>query len=71
MFNLFKSNKNNFPVKIEDRKYFEQNLLWLETQFPDSPIKDTFMILPTNEFFPFNWSDKESDAFETLKVLCK
>lgn len=69
MFNIFKSKKEFVPLNKDGREYFEQNILWLESEFPNPTIKDKKVFTPTQEDFPVNWKDKNNCVNEVLKIL--
>jgi hypothetical protein len=72
MFNFFRSNKKiKPPFSKELRKFFENNLLWLEQEFPIPSIEERRILTPTKEDFPITWNKSEDNAFEALEIICK
>lgn len=72
MFNFLKSNKKpKPPLDKELREFFEQNLLWLDQEFPSPPIEERRILTPTKEDFPIDWNKSEDNAFEALAIVCE
>jgi len=70
MFNIFNSGKKFEPLNYEGRKYFEGNLLWLMEVFPERLIETGKILTPTPNDFPIKWNNSESNAVESLKIIC-
>ena len=71
MFGLFKSGKSKEPLDYESRKYFENNLLWLEQEFPFPSIEERIVLTPTKDHFPLDWNVTESTAMQAIKIICQ
>ena len=69
MFGLFKSNRTNEPLDFESRKYFEQNLLWLNQEFPNPDIEQRIILTPTETHFPLDWNGSEATALKAIKIV--
>jgi hypothetical protein len=69
MFGIFKPEKPFEPLNFESRKYFENNLLWLEQEFPDPSIADRKIFTPTPKDFPVKFDHSEKSARHTLKII--
>lgn len=67
--NLFKSKKAYEPLDYELRKYFENNILCLIDFFPESPLENRKVFLPTQDDIPINWNKSKEDAIEALKIV--
>lgn len=69
MFNIFKS-KNYEPLNYELRKYFENNLLWLNQEFPEPKVEQRRILLPTPQDFPITWNGERDTAYKALEIVC-
>jgi len=67
--NIFSKKKPFEPLDYESRKYFEQNILWLEYEFPEIPLESRMIFLPTKAHFPIHWNRSEENAIEVLKIV--
>ncbi len=58
------------PVDAEDKGWIEESVLWLIDEFgPDTLAKGT-VVLPTDDFFPDEFSEDEEDLQTLLTRLC-
>lgn len=71
MFGLFKSRKPLEPLDHERRKYFENNLLWLNQEFPEPPLHQRKIFTPTEQDFPIKWNHPEESARQALKIIAE
>ncbi len=71
MFNLFKAKKPFEPLDYEQRKYFENNLLWLNQEFPEPPIEKRKVFRPTYIDFPIQWENSEENAKQVLRIVAE
>lgn len=71
MIGSFFKKKQFVPLDTELRKYFEYNLLWLESEFKDMPIEQRKVYLPNEIDFPFAWDGKEEAAIKVFKIVAE
>lgn len=64
---MFWNRKIKCPIDLEDKKWVEDKVTWLNTNIIDIRRQPT--ILPTKKFFNINYSGKERDAFDTLDIM--
>ena len=58
------------PVDTNDKAWIEESFLWLIDEFGPDTLANVTVILPTNEFFPDEYSEDEEDLQLLLKRLC-
>lgn len=68
MFGFWKK-KNTVPITEEDRAWIEKNLVWLHENVVNLRKQPT--VLPTREFFDWEFTGKEKDARYVLQRLGK
>lgn len=66
---LFKSNKVYEPLDYELRKYFENNILWLNEVFPEPALDKRKVFTLSENDFPIEWNGSEKNALDTLKIV--
>ncbi len=69
MFNFFKK-KTVCPVSEENRIWIEDSFLWLIKEFGINVIIDKQTLLPTPDFFPINFNNKQTLIEEVTKIVC-
>lgn len=58
------------PVEAEDKAWIEESLLWLIEEFGADTLLKTSIILPTNEFFPDEFSGDEDNLRALVNRVC-
>ncbi|MBD8387071.1 hypothetical protein [Dysgonomonas sp. BGC7] len=67
--NIFKTKKAYEPLDYEQRKYFENNILFLNGAFPEPPMDTRKVFTPSDKDFPIKWDDSEETAIRALKIV--
>lgn len=70
MFSFLKPAEKFVPLNAEQRRFFEQNLLWLNQEFPEPKFEDRKILLPNSTDFPIKWNQSQDNVFEALKIIC-
>lgn len=71
MFGKFKKKKKYEPLNYDDRKWFENNMLWLNQEFPDPKIEERKVFTPTKDSFPIVWDKSEKSAMKVLEIIAQ
>lgn len=58
------------PIDTDDKSWIEESFLWLIDEFGFDTLANVTVILPTNEFFPDEYSEDKEDLQLLLKRLC-
>ena len=58
------------PVEAEDKAWIEESMLWLIEEFGADTLRNTLVILPTDEFFPDQFSRDEDDLRAVVDQVC-
>lgn len=58
------------PVEAEDKTWIEESMLWLIDEFGAETLRETEVILPTDEFFPDPFSRDEDDLRALVDQVC-
>jgi hypothetical protein len=58
------------PVEAEDKAWIEDSMLWLIKEFGSDAIRDTAVVLPTDEFFPDQFSEDEASVRALADRVC-
>ncbi len=58
------------PVEAEDKAWIEESMLWLIEEFGADTLRNTLVILPTDEFFPDQFSRNEDDLRALVDQVC-
>ena len=69
MFSFLKPKKYE-PLDYKQRKYFENNLLWLIQEFPEPKIEERQILLPSEDDFPIKWTGEQETAYKALNIVC-
>ena len=64
-------NSKKSPITIEDQEWLEQSFLRLASLFGVNQILEYETILPGKKYFNWNFTGSESDAEESLKIVCE
>lgn len=67
--NWFK--KNKCPITEEDKDWLEESFLWFEGILGKDFILNRETILPTKQYFNWDYQSKEGDAQKVLEVISK
>lgn len=71
MFNFFKSKKKFELLDLEIRKWIENNMLWLEQEFPEPLITDRKIFIPTDSDLPIQWNGSKENVKEVLNIIAR
>ncbi|WP_194776557.1 hypothetical protein [Pararhodonellum marinum] len=58
-------------VTEEDKQWIEDVFIWFEEEYGRVYLKNVPVILPTKEFFPFDFKGNQSDVHEITKLICQ
>ncbi len=58
------------PVEAEDKAWIEESMLWLIEEFGAETLRNATVVLPTDEFFPDQFSEDEDDVRALVRRLC-
>ncbi|MDQ4122470.1 MAG: hypothetical protein M3209_13615 [Acidobacteriota bacterium] len=58
------------PVEAEDKEWLEDAFLWLIDEFGAETLRDLTVVLPTDEFFPDQYSSSEEDLRQLVNRVC-
>ena len=58
------------PVEAEDKLWLEESMEWLLEEFGSDAFRDVTVVLPTDEFFPDEYSADEDDARALVDRVC-
>jgi hypothetical protein len=58
------------PVTAEDKAWIEESMLWLIEEFGREAILGATVVLPTDEFFPDDFSEDEEDVQALVERVC-
>jgi hypothetical protein len=58
------------PVAADDKAWIEESMLWLIEEFGRDAILDATVVLPTDEFFPDEFSEEEEDVRALIDRVC-
>lgn len=58
------------PVEEDDKTWIEESMLWLIEEFGTDTLRDVTVILPTDEYFPDEFSEDEDDVQALVRRLC-
>ena len=58
------------PVEAEDKLWLEESMEWLLEEFGSDTFRDVTVVLPTDEFFPDEYSADEDDARSLVDRVC-
>jgi hypothetical protein len=58
------------PVEAEDKAWIEESMLWLIEEFGADTLRNVAVILPTDEFFPDQFSEDEDDVRALVGRVC-
>jgi tetratricopeptide (TPR) repeat protein len=70
MFELFNNKRPKLTITEEDKKWVEENLLWLGETYGFERVLKTPFIYPHYEEFPYNNLRKEEQFIPFFKKLC-
>lgn len=70
MFGLFNNKRPKLTITAEDKKWVEDNLLWLGETYGFERVLKTPFIYPHYEEFPYNNLRKEEQFIPFFKKLC-
>jgi hypothetical protein len=57
-------------VDEESKKWLESLFRWLIKEFGENVVRDTLVVLPTDEFFPDKFSTKREDVETLFATVC-
>jgi hypothetical protein len=58
------------PVGAEDKAWIEESMLWLIEEFGRDALLNAEVVLPTDEFFPDEFSEAEEDVRALVDRVC-
>lgn len=58
------------PVGAEDKAWIEESMLWLIEEFGRDALLNATVVLPTDEFFPDEFSEEEEDVRALVDRVC-
>ncbi|HEY0081357.1 MAG TPA: hypothetical protein VGB61_01100, partial [Pyrinomonadaceae bacterium] len=58
------------PVAAEDKAWIDESMLWLAEEFGRDALRDAAVVLPTDEFFPDEFSEGEADVRTLIDRVC-
>ena len=58
------------PVGAEDKAWIEKSMLWLIEEFGRDALLNATVVLPTDEFFPDQFSEDEEDVRALVERVC-
>lgn len=58
------------PVGAEDKAWIDESMLWLVEEFGRDALRDAAVVLPTDEFFPDEFSEDEADVRALIERVC-
>ena len=58
------------PVEAEDKAWIEESMLWLIEEFGADTLLNAAVVLPTDEFFPDEFSGDEDDVPALVNRVC-
>ena len=58
------------PVEAEDKAWIEDSMLWLIEEFGCDALRNAVVVLPTDEFFPDQFSEDEGAARVLVDRVC-
>jgi hypothetical protein len=67
--NLFSTKKTYEPLDYEWRKYFENNILCLNEDFPEPTLDKRKVFCPIETDFPIKWDNSKENVFEIVKIV--
>jgi hypothetical protein len=58
------------PVEAEDKAWIEDSMLWLMEEFGGDALRNAVVVLPTDEFFPDEFSEDEGAVRALVDRVC-
>jgi len=59
--------KNKLPIEPGDEEWLEDSFLWFEEKLGKNALLNQPMVLPTKEYFNWNFKGEEGDAYRVLE----